>query len=645
MKLKKSGNLLFKDLSVGWELNCGKFTVKAEAMEKFTSLSTQNKLQCTWCGHKKLGENFTVKVIWQKLKERVRGRISYSKANGKYTIEEIIFPVAEFPVRKNADWLIPLSQGTLISNVDQAVPGEVNSAAFRAFQFCALLADDQSLYFDTHDVEFNIKYGKLEMKPDQQEMVYRGVYPLPQTRRSRRNGRQPYTSDIAAFNGSWYEAAQIYRKWACRQRWVQTRHNPLRDIAMWFWNRGSVNEVIPPVEEFTADTNLPAALDWYWWHHNPYDADYPDFWPPREGEEKFKAAISRLNEKNIFSQVYINGMAWDVEAQSWPEGGADSIIIRRDGTQFAVEYNIYNHRRLGLMCGEAPAFQKHIRKLAEKLRSCGLPGLYLDMIACGSYAHRCINPAHKHAPGGGNFGYRGYRSLLEEIKQNNPGMLLSSEECSEAYLDLLDSLIVLTPSSERLNRREPVVPVFSAIYHGSIALFGNYALPDGLPPFDPMWPGAGRWNNEKTWHELYPEQFFVEMARGVIWGMQPTVANFRTEHIEKPEFSEAYKFLKATAEFYYDNRDWLFDGKMLHPGELKCKSRTVKFVSRMIFTRENEENEMLTEMPSVLHSRWQSPSGQRALIMCNYTDEPQEIYDSVSGVRRMISPRSWAIIN
>jgi len=521
----------------------------------------------------------------------------------------------------------------------------VNSAAFRAFQFCALLADDQSLYFDTHDVEFNIKYGKLEMKPDQQEMVYRGVYPLPQTRRSRRSGRQPYTSDIAAFNGSWYEAAQIYRKWACRQRWVQTRHNPLRDIAMWFWNRGSVNEVIPPVEEFTADTNLPAALDWYWWHHNPYDADYPDFWPPREGEEKFKAAISRLNEKNIFSQVYINGMAWDVEAQSWPEGGADSIIIRRDGTPFAVEYNIYNHRRLGLMCGEAPAFQKHIRKLAEKLRSCGLPGLYLDMIACGSYAHRCINPAHKHAPGGGNFGYRGYRSLLEEIKQNNPGMLLSSEECSEAYLDLLDSLIVLTPSSERLNRREPVVPVFSAIYHGSIALFGNYALPDGLPPFDPMWPGAGRWNNEKTWHELYPEQFFVEMARGVIWGMQPTVANFRTEHIEKPEFSEAYKFLKATAEFYYDNRDWLFDGKMLHPGELKCKSRTVKFVSRMIFTRENEENEMLTEMPSVLHSRWQSPSGQRALIMCNYTDEPQEIYDSVSGVRRMISPRSWAIIN
>lgn len=48
------------------------------------------------------------------------------------------------------------------------------------------------------------------------------------------------------------------------------------------------------------------AVDWYWWHSNPYDTDYPDFWPPREGVEPFHAAIAHLKGQGIYAQVYIN---------------------------------------------------------------------------------------------------------------------------------------------------------------------------------------------------------------------------------------------------------------------------------------------------------------------------------------------------
>ena len=49
--------------------------------------------------------------------------------------------------------------------------------------------------------------------------------------------------------------------------------------------------------------------------------DYPDFWPPREGEEKFKADVAELRKHGIFTQVYVNGMTWDMDGASWKEGG------------------------------------------------------------------------------------------------------------------------------------------------------------------------------------------------------------------------------------------------------------------------------------------------------------------------------------
>ena len=76
---------------------------------------------------------------------------------------------------------------------------------------------------------------------------------------------------------------------------------------MWLWNRGRIDCVFPPAERLAADAKVPIALDWYWWHHNPYDTDYPDFWPPREGVEAFKAAVKRMNDQGIYTQVYING--------------------------------------------------------------------------------------------------------------------------------------------------------------------------------------------------------------------------------------------------------------------------------------------------------------------------------------------------
>jgi hypothetical protein len=62
------------------------------------------------------------------------------------------------------------------------------------------------------------------------------------------------------------------------------------------WNRGLAETVIPPVERFQKDTGLKVALDWYWWFKEMPGTFYPDYWPPREGAEKFKADVRRLKK-------------------------------------------------------------------------------------------------------------------------------------------------------------------------------------------------------------------------------------------------------------------------------------------------------------------------------------------------------------
>ena len=94
------------------------------------------------------------------------------------------------------------------------------------------------------------------------------------------------------------------------------------------WNRGGAEEVIAPVERLRRDLpGLRLALDWYWWHSNPYDTNYPFFWPPREGEEAFRAVAERLRRQGIHAQVYVNGVCWDMDAPTWEEGGRQGALL------------------------------------------------------------------------------------------------------------------------------------------------------------------------------------------------------------------------------------------------------------------------------------------------------------------------------
>jgi hypothetical protein len=534
----------------------------------------------------------------------------------------------------NTELLLPHSQGCLLKNLNSytdELPRKAADGRYYSFQFCAALNGNDSLYFDCRDSDFYNKRFTWEI--ENEKLLFKNIFPLPLN--NCKQFKLPYRCGVKEFSGGWFEAAQIYRPWATRQSWfinAVNTENPLKDISMWVWNRGNAEYVVAPVEKLAADTGLPVALDWYWWHHNPYDTAYPDFWPPRQGEKSFSETLARLNSADIYTQVYLNGRTWDLDGESAGQGGTEGVEIKRDGTDHAIAFNTYNHHRLGYMCGTADKFQQRLEAEVDQLFKAGLKGVYLDMIGCTTNS-ACYNRKHSHVPGGGNYNVKAYRAMLQRMRDRHPSRLFSTEECSEMYLDLCESMIVLQSTScERMGIEYDYVPAFSAIYHGANVLFGSYALPDFKPPWDELWPDEDRWpaKYERDWNAEFPCQFELELARGIVWGMQPMVCNLLPEHSVDKKFAEVYQFILKTAGFYYENRKLLYYGKMLSPGLLECGEQEVQFMSRMIFTRHKDMKVISKKQPALLHSVWENADGGRSLILANYTPEKQSfVFDGV----------------
>ncbi|MBP7638290.1 MAG: hypothetical protein KBA18_10475 [Kiritimatiellae bacterium] len=618
--------------STAWRLGLGDLHgplrfIGPEEMREANVSRVADSVTGTWKGHAECGDAFTVTVMWRRAPDGLwSGELAYDGYNGKLFVEEIHFPVLAGAFSTGSSFVFGgHDSGIVFQGATFFKPGAKKRQSYcGGMQFSALInTNGPSFYFDHRDPAVGAKGCEIAIAKEGGRLTYTGIHVPGLPKRPPAAYRIAYTSGFTPFAGGWFEAGQIYKKWGTAQAWFVNRkaENPLRKIGMWVWNRGLIKDALPPVERLQKELgDIPVAVDWYWWHGNPYDTDYPDFWPPREGVDAFRAAVARLQDQGIFAQVYINGVCWDMDGKTWQEGGEEGVFVQRDGRPRNTAFNRYNHHRLAYMCGEAPKFQDRIAAVVRHLRESGLNGQYLDMIGNSTMAGRCYNPRHVHPKGGGSFGPDGYRAMLQRLKRENPVFPLTTEGANEAYMDLMDGSICCNSTSlERLD----AIPMFQSVYHGSYAFFGNYAYPDGTRPWDPLWPPEDRWKEEKPWHTLYPDQFFLELGRTVSWGVQPMVCNIRDNLFTDPELAPALRFTLDTARFYHANREFLFDGQMLSSSGFTCPTVPVDHLIRSIFTKEHECKPRHAEMPAVLHSAWQAPDGRKALILVNWTRSEQ----------------------
>jgi hypothetical protein len=286
-----------------------------------------------------------------------------------------------------------------------------------------------------------------------------------------------------AFDGDWYDAAKLYRDWVRREAgWYPPmgpdgrRTTPLwlKQLCIWARVFGEAERVVPQAEHFREVMGVPCGFHWYVWHHNPFDNDYPNYFPAKPG---FEDGVKSIQALGCYVMPYTNGRLWDTrdrDAEDWQftAVGSKGVCRRADGKIVTESYRSKETDGskvvFGVMCPASDTWQE---KVAENdcrlINEVGLNGVYMDQIAAAAPVS-CENPAHGHPLGGGAWWVAGYKKMLQDIRAQIPADRIMASECNaETYADLLDAMVCWHIEGQ------DVVPAYSLIYSGVVFRYGR----------------------------------------------------------------------------------------------------------------------------------------------------------------------------
>ena len=441
-----------------------------------------------------------------------------------------------------------------------------------------------------------------------------------------------YPVVLGTFHGDWLTAAERYRGWATEQEWArQSRLQQdlvpswVLETGLWVWNRGRSPLVLPPAVALQERLGLPVSVFWHWWHGCPYDTGFPEYLPPREGQESFRAALAAAQRADIRAIVYMNQRLWGMTTRSWTEENAAASAVKGPDGQIRPEvYNTFTRQACASMCMGTEFWRNKYAGLAEQaVHGLGVNGIYMDQ-ACSSLP--CYDPSHGHPLGAGSYWTEGFRILAGDIRQRCDGrqIALAGEGCGEAWLPHLDIMLTLEVSRERyaaIQGGYEVIPFFHAVYHPYAILYGNYSSLT-IPPYDDLWPAEfAPARPLELLDRKYSGQYYLEQARSFVWGQQPTIANFLPVQFEQRR--EEIDYLLRLARLRQQARQYLVHGTFLRAPAIDAPEVLLDFSRLSIYAGQRDRVQSFQKRcPSALAGAWRSPDGQIGIALASIVPRP-----------------------
>ncbi|MBM3239628.1 hypothetical protein FJZ31_25350 [Candidatus Poribacteria bacterium] len=544
-------------------------------------------------------------------------RIQINNRSQKYGIWRVNFPRVSLTASEAGELAVPMGWGTLYKNPTQmgSLRSKLLSEANRyrgdypngwcTMQFAALCEGREGLYLATHDgkayhKEFSfqpissLEKGGRGVVLDESRFLFEVIHYPEEMGVIGKNFELPYPVVIKPFDGTWVDAAKIYRDWAqehsiwfARQPLEKSASTPqwLKEIALWCQTGGDPKDVVPNVLRFADYFQVPIAVHWYSWHQIPFDDHYPEYFPAKEG---FKEAVEELHRAGIYVMPYINGRLFDSTTDSWKNEGAERFCALNEKDGKYVE--VYGSKvPLSPMCPSTSYWQDKVAEIVERLVcEFKVDGVYIDQIGAAG-AKLCFNPEHPHPLGNGDFWVSGYRQMLQQVRQKmkacNPESMLTTEDAAEPYSGLLDAYLMCNQT------RGNLIPMYPAVYGGRNLTFGRYIFPDDAKASLP---------------------FITKIAQMFIFGAQ--MGWLDAWVLDYPKEAE---YLKTLSQARLESLKYLVYGELVHSPVIDGDLPLIKTQWHLWGT------DYPIEMPAVIGSAWKAADGSIGLVFTNMSEETQ----------------------
>ena len=488
------------------------------------------------------------------------------------------------------------------------------------------------LYFALYDPDSHSKFIDFSKPGDSvADYLFLHVRHFPEL--NQHDFQLTYPIVIGVFEGDWYDAAQIYRRWTLQQSWAQSGKiydrapgsSPLESLGLIQWIY-TYPECIPPsvnpfsvVPEIAADTarfiGSPVAMSWIGWEKFGWYSQYPDVFPPKEGWDSFRSTIQALHGSGNKVLLIPSAASYSSLATSWEE--ASPWACRDRSNQLFTSSPIFEcgiHYVLNIMCPNTQYWQNKLTGLLTPLSDAGADIIQLDGFPA-SGPQFCLASTHGHPLGGGTWWAQAYADFFSGFKsvakQNNPSLLFSSEGMAERYLGLLElswnpfttgissdtfTSVVLDPS------KVEKIPLWHTVFH-------DYGF---------IQSGIG-FVSHNAYYD-YRSYYLRGYGLGLVWGEIPCIwyANAKLSELsEKGELEMAdyvRRIVKARQGYA---RSYLVYGRLLRPLSLNVPLYRINGAKAIPYTLANVSP---FDSPAILASLWESPKGIRAVILTNISE-------------------------
>ncbi len=512
----------------------------------------------------------------------------------------------------------------------------------QSMQFNAYYGSEGGLYFSTPDGEMNLKGFHFRASNGKPPALLYEVHHFPANAGVPATGLEvSYPSVIGPFSGDWYDAAQLYRSWALKQKWA--RLGPLhgrKDISPWirdgaYWmllpldfmpskrkhlrrlarslpekevrrlaRNIDVDSTLAMVREARDYFGFPMTLWCSDWYEGGGDMSPPRYLP-MNGLKTFLERMHAEFPKVHFS-AYVAPKRYSVQIREYGDEVQTNLENRPDGSpSMGPVMPTETNDQHAYPCWFTPFWQAHWKKKASDRASLGIDGFHVDELASGTSFHdQCFSPNHGHPVGGGtlyaNTRRRMTSLLRDSARRARKDFAIHHEALNEIYIDVADAAEVCTSPSNNN------IPLYEAVYHDYNFIMGRRIL---------EWTDRNLFRKGREDGDKHIDEFVSSFAQTFVWGNQPGWTRMDIVSYAPRVAGTIRRFMNAR----YRAMKFLNVGQMMRPLTLTKPLAKVKRIWRRCDTPEHI-------LPVVYNSVWKAADGTIGIVLANITDVPQIIH-------------------